>query len=167
MGELDEIMRNYACARQYMMRTGNATQWGNNYPMRAHIEEDIQNGSCFVGVGADGRVHCVFAFILGDDPTYKWIEDGAWLNDEPYGTIHRLASDGAERGAFSACLAFCKERCANIRADTHANNQTMQHLFEKSGFRRCGVITIGDGTPRIAYQLADAPQKTEMKRCPD
>ncbi len=155
MDDLDEAMRNYACAREYMVQTGNATQWGKEYPLRAHIQQDIESGHLFVGVGEDGRVHCAFAFILGEDPSYLRIEGGAWLNDEPYGTIHRLASDGAARGVFSACLAFCKQRCANIRADTHENNRTMRHLFEKHGFRECGVITVGDGTPRIAYQLAD------------
>jgi ribosomal protein S18 acetylase RimI-like enzyme len=155
MGDLDEIMRNYACARAYMVQTGNATQWGKEYPLREHIEQDIESGHLFVGVGEEGRVHCVFAFILGEDPSYLVIEGGAWLNDKPYGTIHRLASDGAARGVFSACLAFCRQRCANVRADTHENNRTMRHLFEKNGFLECGVITVGDGTPRIAYQLAD------------
>ncbi len=152
--DLDDIMRNYACARAYMIETGNATQWGKNHPARELIEEDIANGIGFVGIGEDGQVCCVFAFILGDDPSYGQIE-GAWLNDEPYGTIHRLASDGTQRGAFSACLSFCKERCANIRADTHTNNLTMQHLFEKHGFIKCGMVIVEDGTPRIAYQLAN------------
>lgn len=28
----------------------------------------------------------------------------------------------------------------------------MQHLFEKNGFERCGVIYVENGTPRFAYQ---------------
>ena len=28
----------------------------------------------------------------------------------------------------------------------------MQHLLEKNGFTRCGIIHVADGTPRIAYQ---------------
>lgn len=28
----------------------------------------------------------------------------------------------------------------------------MQHILEKNGFARCGIIHVADGTPRIAYQ---------------
>lgn len=28
----------------------------------------------------------------------------------------------------------------------------MQHLLEKYGFVRCGIIYLPDGAPRIAYQ---------------
>jgi len=37
--------------------------------------------------------------------------------------------------------------------DTHADNKPMQHLAEKHGFTRCGIIYTGDGSPRIAYEL--------------
>ena len=32
------------------------------------------------------------------------------------------------------------------------SNHTMQRLIEGAGFRRCGVIYVEDGSPRIAYQ---------------
>ena len=28
----------------------------------------------------------------------------------------------------------------------------MQHLLEKNGFARCGIIHVADGSSRIAYQ---------------
>ena len=28
----------------------------------------------------------------------------------------------------------------------------MQHILEKQGFVRCGIIYVANGTPRIAYQ---------------
>ena len=102
---------------------------------------------------ADTIMLGVFAFILGVDPTYQVIEDGAWLNDTlPYGTIHRLASSGKSKGVASAVIEWCLEHCQSLRADTHADNQIMQHLLEKNGFTRCGIIHVADGTPRIAYQ---------------
>ena len=98
--------------------------------------------------------HAFFAFILGNDPSYAVI-DGAWLNDRPYGTIHRLASDGTVMGVFSQCMACCKTICPDIRADTHERNATMRHLLEKHGFVYCGVVNLdkkeGD-TLRVAYQ---------------
>ena len=70
----------------------------------------------------------------------------------PYGTIHRLASAGDRRGVASEVIAWCLEHCESLRADTHADNKIMQHLLEKNGFVRCGIIHVADGTPRIAYQ---------------
>ena len=45
-------------------------------------------------------IHGVFALFDGAEPTYAHIEEGEWLNDEPYVTIHRLAGDGRVHGLF-------------------------------------------------------------------
>ena len=101
----------------------------------------------------DGQIEAVFAFILGTDPTYAVIEDGQWLDDTlPYGTVHRLASAGKHKGVASAVLDWSMEHCQSLRADTHADNKIMQHLLEKNGFTRCGIIHVADGSPRFAYQ---------------
>lgn len=73
------------------------------------------------------------------------------MNEEPYLTIHRLAGDGQVHGLFQCVLNYCKNISQNIRVDTHADNQTMQKLIEKSGFIKCGIIHVKNGTPRIAY----------------
>ena len=152
MEDLDDLMAVYAAARRYMTRSGNPTQWGDGYPKRTLLEADIQTGQLYV-IKRGGSVCGAFAFPMGDDPTYAVIEEGRWLNEDPYGTIHRLAGDGAEKELFAQCLAFCLGMIPNIRADTHHDNHTMQHLLEKHGFVRCGIIHVGDGSPRIAYQL--------------
>ena len=95
------------------------------------------------------------AFIIGEDSTYLRIEDGKWLNENPYGTIHRIASDGAVKGLFSACIDFCKSQMEDLRIDTHADNKTMQHLILKNGFQKCGIIYLTNGSPRIAYQYGE------------
>lgn len=106
-----------------------------------------------VRVSAQRRAEGAFAFILGPDPTYAKIEDGQWLNDTlPYGTIHRLASAGKRPGVASDIINWCLEHCESLRADTHADNKIMQHILEKNGFTKCGIIHVADGTPRIAYQ---------------
>lgn len=38
-----------------------------------------------------------FCFIVGEDPTYAVIDNGKWLNDAPYGVIHRMASNGKRK----------------------------------------------------------------------
>ena len=48
------------------------------------------------------------------------------------------------------------EHCQSLRADTHADNKIMQHLLEKNGFARRGIIHVEDGTPRVAYQKLSA-----------
>ncbi len=150
--DLDRILKIYAHARQAMADSGNPTQWGDSYPPQEMLEEDIDSNRLFVYV-VNGELEAVFAFILGADPTYKVIENGAWLNDTlPYGTIHRLASAGKRKGVASAVIEWCLEHCESLRADTHADNKIMQHLLEKNGFIRCGIIHVADGSPRIAYQ---------------
>lgn len=154
--DLEQILEIYAHARKAMADSGNPTQWGDSYPPQEMLEEDIDSNRLFVYT-VNGRLEAVFAFILGPDPTYAKIEDGQWLNDEvSYGTIHRLASTGGRRGVTSEVIAWCLEHCESLRADTHADNKIMQHLLEKNGFARCGIIHVEDGTPRVAYQKLSA-----------
>lgn len=150
--DLDRILEIYASARQFMRENGNPTQWGENHPPRELLEADIAAGQLFVCTQGD-RVQAVFAFILGGDPTYGYIEDGAWLDDAPYGAVHRIASSGEVPGMFARCIDYCAQSCSSIRIDTHADNKIMQRLCEKYGFVRCGTIYIEDGSPRIAYHL--------------
>lgn len=149
-------------ARNYMCCSGNPTQWGDQYP-DVYLSEDIEAEQLYVFTDDAGKVHAFFAFILGEDPSYGHIE-GKWLNDEPYGTIHRIASDGKIKGVFGQCLSFCRNICPNIRADTHENNKTMRHLLEKYGFVLCGTVNLdkqeGD-TLRVAYQYEDLSSKKE------
>ena len=88
---------------------------------------------------------------IGEDPTYREIT-GAWLSEEPYGVIHRLASSGEVGGIARLVFGWCFEQIPNIRVDTHADNQVMQSLLTHLGFVVCGTIIAGDGYPRIAYQ---------------
>ena len=147
LGQIEEI---YAYARRFMADNGNPTQWGNDYPRREVLEADIQAGDLYVAEDND-QIYGVFLFVVGEDPTYHYIEDGAWISDSLYGTIHRIAS--RRSGLFPQTLEFCRGRCNHIRIDTHKDNKPMQHLAEKYGFHRCGIIYVEDGTPRIAYEL--------------
>lgn len=156
--DMARILDIYARAREFMAKNGNPTQWGDNYPSPELLEEDIDTNRLFVYM-VNGQMQAVFAFVLGEDPTYKVIEDGQWLNDTlPYGTLHRLASAGESKGIGKAVVEWCLEHCESLRADTHADNKVMQHLLESEGFTRCGIIHVEDGTPRIAYQRLSLTQ---------
>ena len=149
--DLERIMEIYSYAQDYMIRNGNPTQWGHSYPDRTLILSDIGQNACKV-IYDEGGIHGVFAMFKDAEPNYAHIEDGAWLNDEAYATIHRVAGDGQVHGLFRCAADHCKEQFRNIRIDTHAHNLTMQRLIEKNGFVRCGIIHVEDGTPRLAYQ---------------
>ena len=149
--DLPAIERLYAGARRFMAETGNPNQWGNTTPATSLLEEDIAKGLLFVMTHA-GVIHGVFYFCIGIDPTYGVIEDGAWTSDTPYGTIHRIAGDGSG-GTLATAVAFAKERINHIRIDTHEDNKIMQRAIAKQGFRRCGIIHLANGSPRIAYAL--------------
>lgn len=152
--DMGALMHVYSSARSYMAACGNPNQWNAAYPSRELLMDDMRKEQLYVCCAQDGRVCGAFVLALGDDPTYAAIEGGKWLNDEPYGTIHRVASDGSGRGLFAACMRFALERCAQLRIDTHEDNRVMRALIERSGFVRCGIIYVADGTPRIAYQYA-------------
>jgi hypothetical protein len=145
------IMEIYRYAQDFMIQSGNPNQWGHFYPDSSLIKSDIQNGVCRVIFDESG-IHGVFAIFEGADPTYQNIEDGQWLNDEPYVTIHRIAGDGQVHGLLQCAVEYCKLKSSNIRIDTHNDNHLMQRAIEKNGFKKCGTIHVADGSPRIAYQ---------------
>ena len=149
--DLEQILAVYAAARAFMANTGNPNQWGNHHPPKALLENDIKIGQLYVSE-SDGAVHGVFAFIEGPDPTYSYIEDGAWISDEPYYVIHRIASDGTEKGLLRRAVAYADETSTHLRIDTHAENLVMQNAIAKCGFTRCGIIYLENGDPRIAYE---------------
>lgn len=150
--DLEQIMDIFAYARCFMQEQGNPGQWINGYPSAGLMQQEIAAGHCHVCVDDAGSVEGTFCLIAGDDPTYARIEEGSWLDDAPYSTLHRLASGGRVRGVADACLQWCVARCPNLRADTHRDNRVMQHILEKYGFRHCGTIYVQNGTARMAYQ---------------
>lgn len=149
--DLNDILAIYAFARQQMKLNHNPNQWGDTYPSLSMLQEDIEKKQLYL-LTIEEHPCGVFAFILGEDPTYRYIEGGSWINDLPYGTIHRIASNAMYNGIFNAVLQFCETLCNNIRIDTHENNKIMQHLILQHGFSLCGTIYVDDGSPRIAYQ---------------
>ncbi len=148
--DMPKILSIYAYARQFMEDTGNPNQWGKTNPPESQLLEDIAQGQLYV-IESDG-IHGVFFLGFDADPTYATIYDGSWLSDEPYGTIHRIAGDGAG-GIVGTAVAFAKEKTSHLRIDTHEDNKVMQHVVEKHGFIRRGIIHLSNGSPRIAYEM--------------
>ncbi|MCP3876136.1 MAG: GNAT family N-acetyltransferase [Desulfobacteraceae bacterium] len=151
--DLDEILNVYDSARQYMLEHGNPNQWIYGYPDVKTILLDIGNGNHFICVDGNQVLGC-FVFIEGDDPTYREIVNGKWLNNNPYAVIHRIAVLEHGKGIGSNCIEWCYSRCKNIKIDTHNDNISMQKLLVKNGFQYCGMIYNRWGDERLAFQRA-------------
>ena len=48
IADIDAILQVYDEARKYMKEQGNAEQWGDNYPDRSLVENDISLGHCYI-----------------------------------------------------------------------------------------------------------------------
>ena len=131
---MPDIMGIFDHARKFMRENGNPYQWTDGYPSEELMETEIRQGHCFVCENETDGVVATFCFSVGNDPTYSHIE-GKWLNEAPYGVIHRLASNGKAKGIARQCIAWCFARHHNLRADTHADNLIMQNLLKTNGFR--------------------------------
>ena len=154
--DIERVMDIYAYARQFMKEHGNPRQWGpTNWPPRGLIENDIREGNSYVCTDEEDRVIGTFFFISGRDiePTYRDITEGQWLDDSPYGVVHRIAADGSTKGTGSFCISWAYEQCGHLRIDTHGDNTVMQNLLQKLGFVHCGTIYVEeDNDPRLAFE---------------
>lgn len=146
--DIETIKKIYENARAFMAQNGNPDQWTDGYPDEHIIKKDMEGGHCYLVEDEDG-VQGVFVFIIGEEPTYQHI-DGAWHQNQTYGTIHRIASTGKRRGFAAICFDDCRERIDYLRIDTHPDNQKMLAAIEKYGFQKCGIIQVRNGE-RIAF----------------
>ena len=138
-------------ARELMKSSGNVNQWVDGYPSNEVLLSDIRNGNAYLLL-RENKAVAYFTMVDGPDPTYNLITKGSWLNDNSYGVLHRIASNGEVKGVFKEILLYASEHYSNIRIDTHHDNKIMQRLLEKNGFVYCGIIFLADGRPRLAYQ---------------
>lgn len=152
LNDFDEILSIYARARSFMRDNGNPTQWGDSYPSKELVRSDLEQGCLFVVVDDENTIAGVFSCFVDGDPDYDVIK-GAWLNDEPYTAIHRIASAGTHKGIFTHILNYCLTFSRNVKVDTHTDNIVMQSVLKKHGFQYCGIITA-DGIEFIAFQFS-------------
>ena len=154
--DVPRMMEIFAYAREQMVKNGNPNQWARrNWPPESLILSDIAAGNSYVCENDAGEVVGTFYFIFGKDidPTYLEITDGQWMDDSAYGVVHRIASDGSEKGIGKFCIKWALENCGHLRIDTHADNLVMQNLLKGLGFTHCGTIYVKeDNYPRLAYE---------------
>ena len=155
--DIPAVLPVFEAAKAIMRADGNHDQWGApGFPGDALLLRDIARGGGYVisseaEGGVEKSIVAYFALLPSPEPTYSHI-DGAWLTDEPYGVIHRIASYPEVHGIFSAIIDFAAARYLHLRIDTHRDNRIMQHLIDAAGFTYCGIIWLEDGTERLAYE---------------
>lgn len=125
-------------------------QWQGDYPSKAQIKEDIENGWAFLAVSEDQETVGAIAIVDGPDHVYDHL-DGKWLSDtnKKYVVIHRVAihSQHSGKGYATKLLQAVindiknnRDDIDSIRIDTHEDNKAMQHLIAKMGFSKVGYL---------------------------
>ena len=154
--DIAQVNALYEAARAYFKQMG-IPQWQLSYPGIPDIAGDIEQGTGYV-IEHEGHILGAACLAVMDDPTYRVIADGSWLNDERYCVMHRIAMDPASKGAGLGALLVAKAAAiarenglTDVRADTHEINRSMRRFLEKNGFVHCGTIFLADGAPRVAY----------------
>ncbi|WP_354360274.1 GNAT family N-acetyltransferase [Pedobacter sp. UYP30] len=133
-----------------------STQWQNGYPNEQTVNNDIANGAAFVLID-QGQIIAYAAILNGIEPNYAEIE-GAWLSNDDYLTVHRVAVSNKFKGKGTATQLFnlieeicIKQKTYSIRVDTNFDNVPMLRILEKLGYTYCGEI-LADGAPRKAFE---------------
>lgn len=154
MEELDACAALMEEGRAFQRQQG-FVQWTPDYPNRETVREDIETGKGYV-LKVDGQIAGYLCVDFDGEPAYENIQ-GRWGTPEPYAAAHRLALSGQFRGRgltttiFELVRELCLARGVTaIRGDTDEQNLRMQHVLEKCGFQRRGVI-IFQGSEKLAY----------------
>ncbi len=148
ISDIDRILKVYDIAREYMHEKNNF-QWEDGYPSYDDVYRDITSKNLYKICMVD-KIVGVFYFSTEPDDDYSYIE-GKWRKAKKYGVIHRVASSREYRDIFKACFMYCRDRIDYLRIDTHADNEKMNTLIKKNGFKKCGIVYVRNNSPRIAY----------------
>ena len=155
MTEIDRIMEIIDEAKQQMRREGK-NQWDEEYPVRQHIETDIDDGNAYVMV-LEERIVAYGAIVFTGEPAYNDMQ-GRWLSEQPYVVLHRLAVTESAKGHGIGRLFIQEvERLGSsagvhsFKVDTNHDNTRMLRLLDKTGFTFCGQIFYPQGA-RMAYE---------------
>ena len=155
--ELDRYCAVIQAGRDFQREQG-FVQWTEDYPSREILERDLRSRKGYALL-ADGELAGYLCLDFDGEPAYGAI-DGAWGTEEPYGVVHRMAfaAEFQGKGLADAAFRLIEEACRSrgvrsLRMDTDPSNSRMQHILEKNGMVRRGVISYqGDG--KLAYDKA-------------
>ena len=156
--DIDRVMVILGEARRSIGKLG-IDQWQYGYPSRDIIKDDVAKGISYIVKDAEDEILGTFCLREDEEPTYKEIYDGAWLNKGDSFALHRIALcyNARGKGIASRIIEFILEKCresgmASVKVDTHQGNLPMRKMLEKNGFVYCGIIHLATGEERVAYE---------------
>ena len=146
--DIKKIMEIIADAKSYL-KSQNSLQWNqpDGYPNESDLLKDIDNGSCYIYL-ENAEVVGTMSIVFTPDENYFEI-DGAWLTNDKYASIHRIAIKNTHhhKGIGVKMLIEAEDivkgnKTYSIKIDTHKINLPMINTIIKSGYSYCGVITL-------------------------
>lgn len=165
MDDLAAMLEIVAAGKAFLKQQG-VNQWQMGDPSEAGLVRDIEGGNAWV-LCQNGRVMATMGLLFTPDASYADI-DGAWANDEPYASMHRVALRADARGTGlgkvlmeNVVARVLSSGYTTIRVDTHHDNLPMQKFLLKNGFTRRGDIVLKEGAekgcPRVAFDRVLTP----------
>ncbi|MDR2385084.1 MAG: GNAT family N-acetyltransferase [Tannerella sp.] len=160
-GKISDLPRMMEIVKQAQISIGKLgiDQWQNGYPAEKIMRNDIENGCSFVLTADKGEIIAIASLIYNDEPSYDKIYDGAWLSNDDFIVVHRMAvgEEFKKKGIASRLLREIEKQAImkdipSFKIDTHEGNIPMRRTFESNGFKYCGRIFLPDGNPRVAYE---------------
>lgn len=155
--DIDRVMVILGEARQSIGKLG-IDQWQYGYPTRDIIIDDVSKGFSYA-VCENDEIYATFCLKEDEEPTYKNIYEGSWVSEGDSYALHRIAICNLKRGKGIAdkIIEFIVDKCKNdgitsLKVDTHKGNLPMRKMLEKNGFVYCGIIYLGTGEERVAYE---------------
>ena len=157
ISDLDQIVEIIELSKKYLKET-KVDQWQDGYPAKEDLRRDIESGSSYVLTNKD-EIVATTVISLDGESTYNSIFNGEWITNEEYIVMHRVAvhEKYKGKGIFKELIKEAESLALNkgifsIKIDTHRDNISMQRAVVKNDFKRCGIIYLGDGSERIAFE---------------
>ena len=160
--DLNQIMNIINDAKIYLKNQG-LKQWNlaDGYPQKEVLLNDINDGSCYV-LEQNNSLIATMSIIFETDENYNEIENGNWLTNNKYASIHRIAirNDFHHLKLGITMLLEAEKIVKNnnifsIKIDTHNKNIPMTKTILNAGYTYCGIITLkrsNEDNKRDAYE---------------
>lgn len=131
-------------------------QWQDGYPNLQTVEKDIDNGYGYL-LTEESNILAYAAIIFETEPAYENIE-GAWLTNDDYVVIHRVAVSETAKGKGIATQLFqlieplaISKNVFSIKVDTNFDNMPMLKIVDRLGYTYCGEVFFR-GAARKAFE---------------
>jgi ribosomal protein S18 acetylase RimI-like enzyme len=143
MKEIEEIMGLIKdCIKD--MESRGIHQWGDFYPTRQIIEDDIENGSMYV---AEENDEVLGIITINEEQPPEWGNVNWSAQEGRIITVHRLAVKPIrqKQGIGERLLDYAETHainngCTFVRLDAYSGNPRALRLYEKHQYSRVGQI---------------------------